>query len=344
MNIGVIEGFYGKSWSFAQRQGWLSYLSANNFTQYCYAPKPDRYLRQDWLQPWPQEQFDELIKLRCEAKNLGIRFDIGLSPWLAVDDWGELVKQQSQQKLEQIKQLAPDTLLVLFDDMQCDYTDLAQRQVQITADIMQQVPDADYLFCPSFYSFDEVLPEIFGAMPQNYWQDLGKLLPSNIGILWTGDKVISESYSEASIAKANQLFNRQVTLWDNSLANDGKKTSPYLKFAPMLINQQSLPANIAGVYFNTMNQAAIAQQVLMSFFTDGDLDKRVAQLLECEDLALAQLLAQDYSILSSTALSDLTEAQKQAMRERFQKSTQAIAKEVLQWLDGYYQFDPACLT
>lgn len=344
MNIGVIEGFYGKRWSFAQRQSWLSYLKYNNFQQYCYAPKSDRFLRQDWLQPWPQTQFDELLVLRSEASKIGIRFDIGLSPWLAVDDWSESVKEQAQQKLMQINQLAPDTLLILFDDMQCDYADLAQRQALIANDIARQVPSADYLFCPSFYSFDEVLPEIFGEMPQNYWQDLGKLLPQDMGVLWTGDKVISQHYSEASIAKANRLFNRQVTLWDNSLANDGKKTSPYLKFSPMVINQQSLPANIAGIYFNPMNQAAIAQCVLTSFFTQADTDKRIAAMLDVEDASLAQLLMQDYPILSEMALVDLTQAQKQAMRERFQKSSQAIAQEVIQWLDGTYQFDPACLT
>jgi hyaluronoglucosaminidase len=45
---GIIEGFFGRPWSWQTRQTYASFLKQNNYQYYIYAPKADRYLRRQW--------------------------------------------------------------------------------------------------------------------------------------------------------------------------------------------------------------------------------------------------------------------------------------------------------
>ncbi|NDC88562.1 MAG: hypothetical protein EB075_07120 [Bacteroidetes bacterium] len=48
--LGVVEGFFGKSWSWEARRHYAQFLSGNGFTTYLYAPKNDDYFRKHWTQ------------------------------------------------------------------------------------------------------------------------------------------------------------------------------------------------------------------------------------------------------------------------------------------------------
>ena len=50
---GVIEGFYGRSWSFNTRFAYIDYLIEFGLNSYIYCPKGDPYLRMRWQEHWP---------------------------------------------------------------------------------------------------------------------------------------------------------------------------------------------------------------------------------------------------------------------------------------------------
>ena len=51
-SYGLIEGFYGKPWTWDDRDGCVSFLCENGYRFYIYAPKTDPYLREKWDQDW----------------------------------------------------------------------------------------------------------------------------------------------------------------------------------------------------------------------------------------------------------------------------------------------------
>ena len=345
MQLSIIEGFYGSVWSLSERCGLFKRLSQLGFTSYCYAPKSDRLLRNDWQKLWNDQQFGQLSLIANQARGQGIGFDIGLSPLGLGDDWTLYSRQQLSAKLEQIKQLKPQRLAVLFDDMRGDSPMLAKSQVEIMQFITDQDVADSYIFCPSYYSFDPILEALFGIMPENYWQDLGRLLDSSVDIFWTGNQVISTGYDEASMAKIGELFQRQPILWDNSLANDGRKTSPYLKFSEMALREHDLPTNIKGVYLNPMNSAAVFDAVLASFFfTNKVSGDDFSKLLKHLPFELQCSLLTHQNVLGNESVDSLSCAQKQQMCETFQAFENPIALAIIKWLDGYYRFDSSCLT
>jgi hypothetical protein len=342
-SLGLIEGFYGRSWNLSERQSLLARLNALKFQRYCYAPKSDSLLRKDWQHLYAKDNFAELLQLREYSAKQNIQFEVGFSPLGLVDDWHEQSRKILKAKLAQLNELNLDGINILFDDMTSNCLQLAKIQSEIAIFIAEFFPDAAINICPSYYSFDPILEEVFGAMPENYLVDFGELMPQAFGVFWTGDKVISESYPQASIDKAASLLKRAPMLWDNSLANDGKKTSPYLKFKPMAIKQAELPKNISGIYFNPMNQAAIAEQVLGSFFAEDTIS--FAQLLDIPLESFKQLLLRFENELQHRALDEIEPLIKKDIYDLFTAyPEQALARNICDWLDGQFIFDPECLT
>lgn len=343
MNLSIIEGFYGCSWSFSERQRLIKNMKSSGFSRYCYAPKSDRYLRKNWQQSWPSETFTALKHLSEQAKEHSVAFELGLSPFNLVDHWNESSRVALKTKIDEINILAPVGLNILFDDMSSCHAALGEVQAEISDFISQHSHAENFIVCPSYYSFDPILEEVFGPMPLNYLDDLGCKLDAAFDVFWTGDKVISDSYQESSIARAEHLLQRKPIIWDNSLANDGKKTSPYLKFSPMKIRQSEIPSNVAGIYFNPMNQLAVAECVLSSFSAQGFVD--FEQLLATSTESLSRLLVTYKDLFANQSVRELSSARKSKIIGELQPFLeQPLAKNIADWLAGMYKFDPGCLT
>ena len=61
--IGVIEGFYGRLWSFETRLAYADYLREAGLNTSIYCPKGDPYLRGRWKEHWPKSSWSELLQL-----------------------------------------------------------------------------------------------------------------------------------------------------------------------------------------------------------------------------------------------------------------------------------------
>lgn len=343
MNIGIIEGFYGKTWSWQDRHAMLNFLSKYEFQSYIYAPKADEQLRKHWQSHWGGNKFNELLCLSDKAHQLGVRFGLGLSPISLMDDWNASTQKNLQQRLQQIKALKPHILAILFDDIQGDKSHLASLQIEISHFIRAELPKTELWVCPTYYSFDPILPELFGDMPNHYWQELGQGLHPDIQLLWTGDKVISEQYTAKSIEKINQLFQRQVIIWDNSRVNDGRKTSPYLPIQAMP-SFASISGVSNGMLINPMNQAHWAMVNILTSKFQGTEEERLRQAIQALCPELEKTFFLHLNSLKNIGLDTLSEQERGWIAQDFCQHTNPFSQEVLQWLEGEYRFDPLCLT
>ena len=78
--LGIIEGFFGRSWSWQERKNYAKFLALNAFDFYIYAPKSDTHLRKQWQKNWDNPQREELQQLRASYRTENINFGVGLSP------------------------------------------------------------------------------------------------------------------------------------------------------------------------------------------------------------------------------------------------------------------------
>ena len=67
--LGLIEGFFGRPWSWADRREAVRFLRPHGYSFYIYAPKADPWLRRRWQEPHPEPELAELAAFRevCRA-------------------------------------------------------------------------------------------------------------------------------------------------------------------------------------------------------------------------------------------------------------------------------------
>ncbi|HET8710333.1 MAG TPA: beta-N-acetylglucosaminidase domain-containing protein, partial [Spongiibacteraceae bacterium] len=251
---GVIEGFYGRVWSWSARRTMIEFLRQQQFNAYVYAPKADSFLRGEWRRQHDAQTFTELLALRAHCRDHAIQFGVGLSPAGLQEAYTAQDRALLEEKIAHLNQLDGDVLCILFDDMPGAIADLAQRQVAITKDIMAMSSARRFVICPSYYSFDPVLEQIFGAMPVRYLESIGELLPEEVDIFWTGPSVLSPGYSQGDIEAITARIGRKPMLWDNYPVNDGKKISRFLHLLPVHNRPPQLREWCSGHLANPMNQ------------------------------------------------------------------------------------------
>ena len=342
---GVIEGFYGQCWSWESREAYANFLADSGMNSYIYAPKSDGCLRKRWRQHWPDKEFQQLKKLSAVYRRAGLNFGLGLSPFELYRNFDRRAKVELKVKLGQIESLAPSVLCILFDDMSGDLPHLAELQIEICDFVAANISVDRLVMCPTYYSLDSVLEKVFGLMPVDYWQQLGRGLSSDWDVFWTGDEVISKNYSTDSLTTITRKLGRKPLLWDNYPVNDGAKISNFLHLSSANRNAE-LKKTTQGLLCNPMNQSALSKAAIFS----------TALQLHGEEVSqrdlfnhlfgdeLACMLIQDLSSFEQVGLAGLSAAVKQCLKDKYKNVNHLAAKEVFDWLDDKYTFDSACLT
>ena len=342
---GVIEGFYGRAWSFETRLSYAQYLSAAGLNTYLYCPKGDPYLRGHWREDWPQDEWAGLCRLSRAYRRKGLHWGVGLSPVELYRDYGPAQRDQLQRKVERLNELEAPIMAILFDDMPGDLASLAARQSDIIADVCRWAPGVRILMCPTYYSFDPVLEQFFGQMPPGYWEQLGRELPADCDIFWTGNRVCSDAISVKDLEAITARLQRPVTLWDNYPVNDGAKRSNFLYTSTLSDRPAALRPLIRGHLCNPMNQGLLSLPALAGLAQLYG-DKRF------DDDALSQILGRDTwarlcldrASFEHRGLSGLGEQGCRELADLYARLPGPAALEITQWLRGEYAFDPACLT
>ncbi|HEX6588760.1 MAG TPA: beta-N-acetylglucosaminidase domain-containing protein [Longimicrobiales bacterium] len=341
--LALIEGFYGRPWTWQERTDTVRFLAPHGFRTYLYAPKADAYLRRRWREQHPVDVARPLAAFAAAVREAGARFGVGLSPYEAWLDFGAEAKQALEAKLRFLDELRVDDLAILFDDMRGDVPDLAERQLEIVDFIADRTAASRLIVCPTYYSDDPVLDRVFGARPRDYLARLGQSLDPRIDIFWTGEEVVSRQISIPHVDRVVNELRRKPFLWDNYPVNDGQRMSQYLHLRAFTGRPAALADHVSAHGINVALQPTLtcipALTLIESYASDegyayGAAFRRAAEQVLGADLAT--MLWQDLLVLQDVGLDRLGEKEA-LLRGRWRDVDHPAAREIIDWLDGGYR-------
>lgn len=341
--LGIIEGFFGRPYSWDERTEMVRALAPAGYGFYLYAPKADAHLRRRWREPYPDTDLHALAAFAQVCRDAGVRFGVGLSPYELFLGFDGPAKEALAAKLAQLDNLGLDDLGVFFDDMKGDLPDLAERQVEIVHWIAGRTRASRLIACPSYYTDDPVLDRVFGQRPANYLEDLGAGLDPKIELMWTGEEVCAREVSPGHLARVGEQMRRKPFLWDNYPVNDGPRMSRHLHLRAFTGRPASIAPHIAAHGINTASQAVLSRIPALSLvesYRDGEAYQYLAAFRRAARTVLGPDLADGVErtllLLEDTGLDGLSEVQTSRLRARFEAFDHPAAREILGWLDGLF--------
>ncbi len=348
---GVIEGFFGRPWSWEAREAYADFLKESGYAFYIYAPKRDAILRERWEDDWSEDVSEKLHRLQAHYRHRGLEWGIGLSPFELYLNFDAGRRSALRRKVASINRFDPDILCVLFDDVKGDLPRLAEIQAGIFREIVDRSRARRFIFCPTYYSFDPILEKQFGRMPKDYLETLGRRIDPGTEIFWTGPRVLSTDYPPRHLKKVAELLGRKPFIWDNYPVNDGAKMSRYLHLRAFENRTREMASLTSGHAVNPMNQAWLSRIPLKTlqisiregdaYDPEGALRKAAGALCGPQ---VATALCEDLRAFQDEGLDRMDENRKEALVQKYRRFDSPYAREVVSWLNGNDAFGPACLT
>jgi hyaluronoglucosaminidase len=343
--LGLIEGYYGKPWSWQAREATIAFLKKHGYDFYIYAPKADAFLRKRWREPHPAEMEKALRDLAAACLAMDVRFGMGLSPFELYREFNADAQSALSGKLAQFDAWGVEYLAILFDDMRGDLPDLAATQAEIMHWVAARTKAKRLIVCPSYYTDDPVLDRFFGKRPANYLEDFGRLLDSSIDVFWTGEEVCSREYSPGHLMRVTDQLRRKPFLWDNYPVNDGQRMSPFLHVRAFTGRPASIRPHLSAHSVNPALQPVLTRIPALSLaesYRQGEAYEYgrafLAAATEVAGAELARKLQDDILYFQDLGLERLGKAVDR-LRRRYGDIDHEMAHEIIAWLDGAYKFD-----
>jgi hyaluronoglucosaminidase len=341
--LGIIEGFFGRPYSWDERADMVRALAPAGYGFYLYAPKADAILRRRWREPYSDAELEALAAFARVCRDAGVRFGVGLSPYELFLGFDAPAKAALAAKLTQLDSLGLADLGVFFDDMKGDLPELAERQIEIVHWIAERTSASRVIACPSYYTDDPVLDRVFGQRPANYLEDLGAGLDPAIQLMWTGEEVCAKEFSPGHLARVTEQMRRKPFLWDNYPVNDGPRMSRHLHLRAFTGRPASIAPHISAHGINTASQPVLSRipalTLAESYAKGGDYAYLAAFRRTCEAVLgpeLADGVQRTLLLLEDAGLDGITAEQKTRLIARFSAFDHPAAREILSWLDGAF--------
>jgi len=309
---GVIEGFYGRPWSFEQRTGLLPRLRDLGFNTYVYAPKDDIKLRTRWREQYDGVEADRLSALVRACQEAGVRFVYAISPGLDVRYGEPADLAWLVGKVDRVLSFGVHDVALLFDDIShslhpeddARFGGLAAAQAHLAEWLFQHLrqvrPDGLRLVCPTIYCRRDADTRSDGW---RYLHDLGQRLGDDVDVFWTGEDVVSEHLDAAAMADVRDALGRRPVLWDNLHADDYDVRSVYL--GPYTGRAADLPSATRGIVTNP-NGALVLNEVpfatLAAYLRDPEGYHPDSALRDALGRWRSSLDADDGSVITSDEL------------------------------------------
>lgn len=226
MLTGVIEGFYGRAWTRAQRHEMMAWIRDAGMNLYVYAPKDDIKLRARWREPYDAAELVELADLAAAARAQGLAMMVALAPCLDIthSDPGDLASLLG--RIDQFRSLGLTDIALLFDDIppslnpadRVAFVSLAAAQAHVANAVHRHLAGQGSLyFCPTEYCAEFTGHDVPGSA---YLSALGTSLHPEVAVFWTGPDIVSETIDLPSILEVGRVLRRKPFIWDNFHAND----------------------------------------------------------------------------------------------------------------------------
>lgn len=341
--LGIIEGYFGRAWSWAERRAVLDTLAPAGYRFFHYAPKIDAKLRRKWQEPYSTADLSELSTFASHCQDARVRFGVGLTPFAAHLDFSQEARAAMKMKLAQLDGAGITDLAILFDDMDGDLPDLAKRQAEIVAFVLDHSRASRFFTCPSYYSDDPLLDRVFGQRPANYLEDLGRMIDGGVAIYWTGEEVCAREISAGHLADVTQRLGRKPALWDNYPVNDGPRMSQYLHLRGFTGRSRQAGTMVSHHAINPMSQpllGCIPALTLPMLYAQGDAYRYGASFAEAASqicgAELGAMLVADVLTFNDAGLDRMSAERKAALSKKYGAINHPAAREVVDWLaDGY---------
>lgn len=258
---GVLEGFYGRAWTAAQRIEMLDWIAAAGMNTFVYGPKDDIKIRARWRELYDERETAALSALVDAAKVRGLTFMVAIAPCLDVtySDPNEL--RALTARLDQLFGLGIKHFALLFDDIPSTmrpadaaaFPSFAAAQCHLAnaafAHVRAKAADAIVTFCPTEYCAAFAQRDVPGSA---YLNALGTTLDPAIGIYWTGPDIVSETIPAESLIEVARVLRRKPIIWENFHANDYDIRRVYL--GPLGGRSADILPLIDGIVTNPNNE------------------------------------------------------------------------------------------
>lgn len=253
---GLIEGFYGRPWTWDERVDVLVACAAHGMTHYVYAPKDDPKHRGAWREPYTPDELDGFRRI-VECSDMVVGF--GISPGLDIDLSVAADRQALAAKVDQALSCGVGLVVLALDDLPTGGAAAAQRGRDhgvLTRWLHERVLDrAELAIVPTDY---------VGTGPSDYLRELVAEVPVDVPIGWTGARVVNDRITVAEAeARAESLGGRPPLLWDNVPVNDAMMADR-LPLGPLRGRDQGLGAVCSGYLANAMVQPRCSKLPLAS--------------------------------------------------------------------------------
>lgn len=286
---GVVEGFYGTPWSFAERAALVDVLSEVGLGALVVAPKDDPIHRAAWQRPLDHEASRGWAALfeRGARADVVVSFGINPEPTLA----SQLLRRERANTrtalARKVKELVglgargfsmgfDDTLPTLFSAM---LTRERGREHGDLADVVRDAaPEARVVVIPAPYFGD---PGRLGDRALAYFQGIAsRAVPPPCA--WTGRDVLSRWITGGDVRRLEEATGAPVVVWDNEIANDWlpvvtgervgrKKAWTMLSFGPVSNLAADVPERAAGILLNGAREpwlTRVSARTLAAFVSD----------------------------------------------------------------------------
>ena len=258
--FGVIEGFYGRPWSWAQRAEVATWCADRGMDHFLYAPKDDPLHRERWREPYGSDVLAEFERL---ASNGRVTVGFGLSPGLSIDANSVDDRAAMGAKVDQVVEAGVGLVALLLDDIPVR-PGLGPEHARLATWLVEHLAGrASVVLCPTEYT---------GTRSTPYLDALAEGLPAEVPVFWTGATVVCPRIELAdALARAASLGGRPPLVWDNYPVNDATMTDR-LFLGPLRGRDRTLPSAVAGWFANPMPQARSSLLPLASIaaFLRGD--------------------------------------------------------------------------
>ena len=268
---GVVEGFFGPLWSMSHRKALLEFGAARGMNTYLYAPKDDPYHRERWTEPYPREQWKALLQLIRHAQKLRIDFVYGFHPGKGLCFSDEKPVRTLLAKARRFYDAGIRTFAVLFDDIpsrlesNMDRKNFRKSLARAEGTWLQKIQasqpgewkDIEWWICPSYYTVDPLLAQVFGPFEPNFLETLGEYLPASSACFWTGPSVVSKEISFSHVQRIAQRVGHRLLLWDNYPVNDLSMRDE-LHLGPLKGRDPKLPRAVYAYLSNPLLQETLS--------------------------------------------------------------------------------------
>ena len=256
---GVVEGFYGIPWSREARLSQLDFYGRNKMNIYIYGPKDDPYHSSpSWRKPYPAQEAEQLKELVERARQNEVLFYWAIHPGKDIR-WNTEDRDLLMEKFESMYRLGIRAFAVFFDDISGEGTS-AEKQVELLNDIYHNFVKvkgdvAPLLMCPTEYN------RLWTKLEGGYLATLGGKLHPDIGILWTGDKVVA-CIDKPTMQFVNPLLKRKAFIWWNFPVSDYVRDR--LLMGAVYGNGTDINDDISAFISNPMEHAEASKIALFS--------------------------------------------------------------------------------